>query len=351
MMLAYLIVCPWEAVAIGRILAYIFPRLDSIELYSINGQPVFLPHLLLGLALTALITWINYRGIHLSARFQNWTTFGLLGLFVIFTAAGFAKGSPANLTPAFSQGGLISVLLVLQIVPYFMTGFESVAKCAEEASPEFRARGFFRAIVAALVVGTAFYCLIIFVVGYAHPWQSSITHPLPTAYALQQVIGGQWVVKLILAAALLSLLKIFNGNFVASTRLLFALGRRGMVGNSVAQIHPRNQTPAIAAVAIGLMTAAGVFMGRAILIPITEVGSMASACGWLASCAAYFLLAASTRERIIAFAGEIVAFALIAMKIVPLVPGHFTRYEWLAFLLWLGLGLLVKRWNAVPVTS
>jgi amino acid transporter len=224
-----------------------------------------------------------------------------------------------------------------------MTGFESVSKCAEEANPEFRSRGFFRAIVAALLTGTVFYCAIIFVAGYAHPWQELIGKPFPTAYALQHLLGGQWIVKLILFAALLSLLKVFNGNFVAATRLLFALGRQGMVGNAVAYVHPRTQSPTIAAAAIGLITASGVFMGRAILVPVTEVGSLASACGWLAACAAYFLLATSTRERMIAFAGEAVALGLIAMKATPLVPGHFTKYEWLAFILWLVLGLVVKR--------
>ena len=34
---------------------------------------------------------------------------------------------------------------------------------------------------------------------------------------------------MILAAALLSLFKVFNGNFVAASRLLFAMGRRGLV--------------------------------------------------------------------------------------------------------------------------
>ena len=34
MLLAYLIVCPWEAVAIGKVAAYIFPTLNSFPLYS-----------------------------------------------------------------------------------------------------------------------------------------------------------------------------------------------------------------------------------------------------------------------------------------------------------------------------
>src|SRR5437667_4081464 len=67
MVLAYFIVCPWEAVAVGRIASYIFPFLDSMELYRIGGKPVFLPRLAVGLALTGLLTLLNYRGIRLSA--------------------------------------------------------------------------------------------------------------------------------------------------------------------------------------------------------------------------------------------------------------------------------------------
>ena len=100
MTLAYFIVCPWEAVAVGRIAGYIFPGLDSIELYRIAGRPVYLPHLVIGLGLTALLTLLNYRGIRLSATFQNWTSFGTLALFVVFVALGVSRGSPANFPAA-----------------------------------------------------------------------------------------------------------------------------------------------------------------------------------------------------------------------------------------------------------
>ena len=96
MTLAYFIVCPWEAVAVGRIAGYIVPGLDSIELYRIAGRPVYLPHLVIGLALTALLTLLNYRGIRLSATFQNWTSFGTLAFFVIFVALGVSRGSPCE---------------------------------------------------------------------------------------------------------------------------------------------------------------------------------------------------------------------------------------------------------------
>src|ERR1700740_2759281 len=131
MTLAYFIVCPWEAVAVGRIAAYVFPGLDSMEIYRIAGRPVYLPHLIVGLTLTAFLTILNYRGVRLSATFQNWTSFGTLALFVVFVGLGVTRGSRTNFSPLFTHAPLISVLLVIQIVPYFMTGFESVGKAAE----------------------------------------------------------------------------------------------------------------------------------------------------------------------------------------------------------------------------
>src|SRR4029077_12391176 len=83
MLLAYLIVCPWEAVAVGKVAAYIFPQLNSFPLYSIDGIPVFLPRLLLGVILPLLLATINYRGIRLSASLQNWHTSVVLFIFTL----------------------------------------------------------------------------------------------------------------------------------------------------------------------------------------------------------------------------------------------------------------------------
>lgn len=343
MTLAYLIVCPWEAVAIGKMAAYIFPALNSVELYRVAGKPVYLPHLAIGLGLTAGITILNYRGIRSSATFQNWTTFGMLALFGVFASLGLARGEAHNFAPLFSHGGLVSVLLVLQIVPYFMTGFESVPKCAEEASPNFRNRGFFRAIVMAIVVGVLFYTSVIAVVAYVSPWPALTGARFATAVAFERALGSRWVVNLIFAAALLSLLKVFNGNFIAASRLLFALGRRGLVTARLGQVHPTNQTPALAVLCVGLVTSAAALLGESILVPITEVGSLASAVGWLAASAAYARIVSSGRERAIATSGILVASLLILMKFLPVVPGHFTGYEYLALGVWVLAGLLLRR--------
>ena len=353
MMLAYFIVCPWEAVAVGRIAGYIFPVLDSMEIYRIAGRPIYLPHLIIGLGLTTLLTVLNYRGIHLSATFQNWTAFGTLALFVVFVALGLSKGSPHNFPPLFTHTPLVSFLLVVQIVPYFMTGFESVSKAAEESTPEFRSQGFLKAIWMAVLVGILFYTVIIAAVAFVAPWHELTGEKFMTAVAFQRAVGSRWIVNVILAAALLSLFKCFNGNFVAASRLLFALGRRGMVEPRAGLIHPQHQTPSVAVLCVGLATGVCMLLGDAILVPITEVGSVACAIGWAATCAAYLFMGRtgmlprqpklSKAEWTVAVFGLLVAIAMFLMKIVPAIPGHFTVYEWLALGIWIALGALVHR--------
>ncbi|MGB6883617.1 MAG: APC family permease [Candidatus Acidiferrum sp.] len=343
MLLAYFIVCPWEAVAIGKIAAYIFPSLDRFVLYRVAGQPVFLPRLLLGIALTLLLATINYRGIRLSANFQKAMTSMVLIIFVALVAISGFRGAPANLHPLFHPTPFLSILLTLQIVPYFLTGFESAPKYAEEANPDFRPASYMQAIGLALGVGALFYALCILAVGYIAPWQSLLGKRFATAVAFEHGIGHHWIVQLILIMSLFGLFQCFNGNFAASTRLLFAYARRRTVSPRFAKIHERFLTPSAAVIAITAGTLIALLLGDSILVPITEVGSMASALGWLAACSSFWLVERALRMRIVTGLGICVSLLLVLMKLIPEFPGHFTHTEWIALSAWLLLGAILHR--------
>src|SRR6266853_3442028 len=321
MVLSYAIVCPWEAVATGNLLARVFPSLNTYQLYAVGGSPIYAPRLGVGLALTALVTAVNYRGIRPSGVFQDVMTFGLLAIFAIFTLLGFAKGSSANLQPLFPPGRSpwLAIFLVLQIVPYFMTGFESVAKGSEEAKAGFDPRNFTKAIYAALVAGFLFYVLIIAVVTYVYPWQEIVSGHVRTEVAFERTFGSHRIAQLILFGAFLSLLKIFNGNFVAATRMLYAMGRRSLVHPSLGRVHAAFGTPVVAIVLMGVLTMAAAMFGDAILVPITEVGSLAVGVGWLSACAAYIARRQSTSQAgtespTMAWIGCAVSLAIVLMK-------------------------------------
>lgn len=341
MLLAYFIVCPWEAVAVGKLAAYIFPSLNSFELYRVAGQPVFLPRLVLGAGLTIFLAVLNYRGIRWSASFQNWTTGMVLLLFVILLGISAVHGAPANFHPAFRTTPFVSILLTLQIVPYFMTGFESVPKVAEEAYPGFRPGGFFRAIMMAVLVGAGFYVLAVAAVAYVAPWQGLIGKRFATAIAFEQALGAQWPVRLIVIMALFGLFQCFNGNFVASSRLLFAFGRRRSIPPRFGEVHKKFLTPSVAIIGITAGTLAGLLLGDALLVPVTEVGSMASALGWFAACLSFWIVEKRASMRIVTGVGIAVSLLLFLMKVLPMFPGHFSPAEWIAFGVWIGLGLVL----------
>jgi basic amino acid/polyamine antiporter, APA family len=346
MTLAYLIVCPWEAVAIGKIVSYLVPGIASMQIYSVAGKPVFLPALTLGFVTTALILLLNYRGIRVSSRFQNFMTFALLISFAIFTVLGTTRVETANFQPLFATvPSVISIILVLQIVPYFLTGFESVPKCVEEADVNLDRKGLAHAIFLSLGVGVIFYVLILFVVSGLVPWKSIASERYATAVAFERAFGSDAIVRFILIAALFSLLKVFNGNFISASRLIFALGRGKWLAPGFGEIHERFRTPHVAVLFCGAVTFLGTMLGDAILIPVTEVGSMCSAIGWLLTCVAYlkWRKGIAGREKWIAISGVVVSSLLLLLKLIPMVPGSLGRWEYFALFIWLGIGLLLRR--------
>src|SRR5260221_150110 len=155
--------------------------------------------------MTVFLTILNYYGIRLSASFKTWTASPVLLLFLLLLAISPWRGSPANLQPLFRASPFVSIVLTLQIVPYFLTGFESAPKCAEEANPDFHRSGYMRAIAMALLIGAGFYALTIVAVAYVAPWQTLLGKRFATAIAFEQALGARWPVRLIFVLAFFGL--------------------------------------------------------------------------------------------------------------------------------------------------
>ncbi len=350
--LAYLVVCPWEAVAIGKLLARVIPGLDAVKLYDAGGQPVFLLRLLVGLVVTAAIGLMNYRGIRFSAAFQNVCTFGLLAVFALFTVLGVLKGDVANLQPLFAHpggaGAFVSVLLILQIVPYYMTGFESVAKSSEEARPGFGGTAFRGPILAAIAAGAVFYATVLLVAPFVYPWPELARIPFGTAVAFERAFSSRAIGDVILLGAVLSLFKVWNGCFVAATRMIYGMARRGLIHPGLGPVHPRFLTPHAAIAFVSALTVLGALLGDAALVPISELGALAIVVGWLVACASFLKGVSweggsSPRGAIAtAFLGALISCGLLAMKVLPFVPGHMTWPETVCLAGWMLLGLLLR---------
>jgi hypothetical protein len=61
----------------------------------------------------------------------------------------------------------------------------------------------------------------------------------------------------------------------------------------------------------------------------------------MSACAAYWRMRPNWQGRLAAAFGLLVTGTMVLVKVLPVVPGHFTRYEWLALAIWAAIGFLI----------
>lgn len=273
----YMSVSAFEAISIGRVLAYLFPVLDRWELYTVAGSPVFGPHLLLAVLFTVLITGINYVGVTHAGRFQKWLTAAFLAAAVIFVIAGVVFGNPGAIEPLFAGDAprsiLGGILVVFVTVPFWFVGFDTIPQGAEEADAGIAPRRLGTLLLASIVAASIFYALLILSVAAAGPWSAIVEDSLPTARAFELAFGARWITNLVLVAAVIGLLTSWNGFFLAASRVLFALGRGRIIPARYGDTHARYHTPGRAVLFVGLVTLVTPLLGRGALLAFVDVGS------------------------------------------------------------------------------
>lgn len=357
--LDYVATTAFETIAIGALLEAILPSLAGDPFYSVDGYRVSLLTMIPGLVAGLFLIWLNYKGAKSSARFQLWVMYLLLLCTMVFTATALSKGSFSNLTPMFAGEGSFwaiapsSIIAVLVVAPWFMSGFDTIPQAAEESGVKMKPKQLGIAILTSIIMGAVFYALIVLAVGMSiSPLKLSILlqkkDMMPTAEVFRVAFGYEWTVKLVLFAALLGLLTTLNGFYVAASRLLFSLGRGGMLPHWFARVHATHGTPSNAILFVGAVSLIGPFVGRAALRPIVDSSA-------LAFTAALFLTALSViRLRRIAsylerpyrthmgvlYLGAAVSAALVLMMVIPGSPGLLSPLELSIIGGWTALGLL-----------
>lgn len=225
---AYVSSLAFYVTAFGFLLTDVFPGLHNVPLYTINGTTVHLPVLALGVVLALVVFGLNWYGVSLGAAAQVLLFASMIVIGLALVVVGFVHGSPENFWPPYRENAQPVAQTVRFILPglTFLTGFGLVAIMAEDAKITPRRVGV--AIVLAVTVAAAFYCAVLLSSGWVVPWEKTASMPKGTIGAFRsagfEVLG--WGAYLI---AVLGLLTSFLGLFVATSRILLAMGRAGLV--------------------------------------------------------------------------------------------------------------------------
>jgi APA family basic amino acid/polyamine antiporter len=228
--ICYCAVLGYVSIAIGEFTTLLVPSLGGYE----KATAI--------LTLAALVA-LQLAGLRISSRFQQITTVAKFAAFLAVVVAAIAYRPGADSAAAAAQAPSFGGLIVgLQSVVIAYGGWQSALYFAEEdRDPN---RNLPRAMIGGVAAVIAIYLLVNVALLAVLPVGDLARSTLPAADAARRVIGdrGREVITIL---SIVSLPPMLNAILMIGTRILFAIGRDGLLWRRAAMVTPRG-TPAIA---------------------------------------------------------------------------------------------------------
>jgi len=247
----------WSAsFLLGSVYAVLFADYLSNYFPQITGWK----HYLVSLALIAVITWINVRGIQMVGQVATALEIFIFLPVVTMVAIGLAKWQHNPFVPLVvphqPRFKIFGVGLALGLWLY--SGYEQLSTVAEEV--EDPQRSYPRALALVVPLSIAAYFLPT-LTGLAAlgDWQNWHTGHFSEVATL---IGGSWLGTWLTLAATVANIALLNSTVLTTTRMPFAMAEDGVFPSAVSRVDPRTGAPTGAIVLAGCLGAVFVLVRK-----------------------------------------------------------------------------------------
>jgi amino acid transporter len=240
----------WSAsFLLGGVYAVLFADYLSNYFPQITGWK----HYLVSLALIAIITWINVRGIQMVGKVATALEIFIFLPVVTMVAIGLAKWQHNPFVPLVVPHQppfkIFGVGLALGLWLY--SGYEQLSTVAEEVeNPQ---RNYPRALALVVPLSIAAYFLPT-LTGLAAlgDWQNWHTGHFSD---VARLIGGPWLGTWLTLAATVANIALLDSTVLTTTRMPFAMAEDGYLPAALTRKHPRYGTPWLAIVVSAIIYA------------------------------------------------------------------------------------------------
>jgi APA family basic amino acid/polyamine antiporter len=244
--ITYCAVLGYVSIAIGEFVPLLLPSLSGHE------------RAIAILSLAALAA-LQLAGLRVSSRFQEITTVVKCGAFltVVVAAMVFAPNLPAASAAAAHPPSLSGLITALQSVVITYGGWQSALYFSEEdRNPD---RNLPRAMIGGVAAVIVVYLLVNVALLAVLPIGDLARSTLPAADAAQILLGerGRVVITIL---SIVSLPPMLNAILMIGTRILFAMGRDGLLSRRAASVT-EGGTPATAMLATTVVALALIATG------------------------------------------------------------------------------------------
>ena len=327
--------------------------------YAIAGYDVFLGEILVVVAAIVVCALIAMRGGKFAERIQILLA---LVLFVGVVAGGFlvlekSGADMQDFSPLFSpdRSPFNGTLAIIMLAPWAYVGFESISHSSEEFT--FSGKRSFGILAAAVVAAAIAYATLSLVAvsvlpsGWYVTWVMYIKdlaflegiQSLPTFHAANVTLGNDGFL-LIAATVLGGIFTGILGNYIASSRLLYAMARDKMLPDWFGELN-ENRAPRNAILFIMAVSVIVPFLGRTAIGWIVDVTTIGAVVVYGFTSYSSFLLAKKEGNRLVettGFLGSVCAilFALYLFLPIKNVTAGLEVESYVIFIVWSILGCL-----------
>ncbi|MFC3881198.1 APC family permease [Algoriphagus namhaensis] len=351
--LGYVSVCAFEAVALPVVLDTILPLSEGEPIWSFQGSPIYLDWVLIGVLGSVLIGVINFFGVKSAAFIQTLFTLFILiaGLMLIFGS--FFSSEQANAPIEVWETGKLSsgLLAVIVMTPFMFVGFDVIPQAAEEINLPFKQIG--KILILSVLLAICWYTAIIYSVGSTLSTRELEVSSLAPADAMQKIYSGVWAKNLLILAGLAGIITSWNSFFVGATRAIYAMGHSGMLPKAFAILHPKFKSPITAIAFVTFTSILATLFGEEAMGWLVNAGGLGIVTSWTLVALSFYKLRKKepmlprpfkvSYGKWVGVSAFICSLGLFYLYL-PGNPSALNSIEWTIVASWLFIGLLLYFW-------
>ncbi|OBI85197.1 amino acid permease [Mycobacterium sp. 1245805.9] len=221
------------------------------------------------IVLIAMCALLLIRGASESAKVNAIMVLIKLGVLAMFVIIAFTAFD-VNRLKDFAPMGVAGIGSAAGTIFFSYIGLDAVSTAGDEVKDPQKTMP--RAIIAALATVTTVYVLVALAALGTQPWRDFAgQQEAGLATILDHVTSGSWAGTILCAGAVISIFTVTLVTMYGQTRILFAMGRDGLLPTSFAAVNARTMTPVkntlIVAVATGMLAA---------FVPLDKLADMVS---------------------------------------------------------------------------
>ena len=193
--------------------------------------------------LILLCALLLIRGASESALVNTIMVLIKLGVLLLFVVIAFTAFNTDHFQ-GFWDSGSAGIAAAASTIFFSYIGLDAVSTAGDEVKDPQKTMP--RAILAALVVVTTVYLLVTLAALGSQPTEDFSSPEQAEAglsVILQNITGGTWASLILSAGAVISIFSVALVVMYGQTRILFAMGRDGLLPSMFAKVNPRSMTP------------------------------------------------------------------------------------------------------------